>query len=113
MGERFRLLPRKGTDMITYRMADILPLLGLPEPPQYRRDYYIACPNCDNEQGKHLNIHLEKDVFRCPRCDSKGGVFDLYALFTAVVKMLRAAGFACAGDAYHRTSAIGTEQRPT
>jgi len=70
--------------MITYRMADILPLLGLPEPPQYRRDYYVPCPNCDNEQGKHLNIHLEKDVFRCPRCDSKGGVFDLYALFTGL-----------------------------
>jgi len=70
--------------MITYRMADILPLLGLPEPPQYRRDYYVPCPNCDTEQGKHLNIHLEKDVFRCPRCDSKGGVFDLYALFTGL-----------------------------
>ncbi|MCL2106958.1 MAG: DUF3854 domain-containing protein [Oscillospiraceae bacterium] len=70
--------------MITYRMADILPLLGLPEPPQYRRDYYVPCPRCDSEQGKHLNIHLEKDVFRCPRCGIQGGVFDLYALYTDI-----------------------------
>jgi len=70
--------------MITYRMADILPLLGLPEPQQYRRDYYVPCPCCDQEQGKHLNIHLEKDVFRCPRCGIQGGVFDLYALYADV-----------------------------
>lgn len=70
--------------MITYRMADILPLIGLPDPPQYRRDYYVPCPCCDHEQSKHLNIHLEKDVFRCPRCGIHGGVFDLYALFTGV-----------------------------
>ena len=70
--------------MITYRMSDVLPLLGLPDPPQLRRDYYIPCPRCDDEQGKHLNIHLEKDVFRCPRCGIKGGVFDLYALFTDI-----------------------------
>jgi len=70
--------------MITYRMADVLPLVGLPDPPQFRRDYYVSCPRCDNEQGKHLNIHLEKDVFRCARCDIKGGVFDLYALITDI-----------------------------
>lgn len=70
--------------MITYRMADVLPLLDLPAPPLYRRDYYVPCPRCDNEKGTHLNIHLEKDVFRCPRCGVQGGVFDLYALYTGV-----------------------------
>jgi len=68
---------------LIYSMADIIPLLCLPDP-QDRRDYYVPCPNCDNEQGKHLNIHLEKDVFRCPRCGVQGGVFDLYALFSGL-----------------------------
>jgi len=70
--------------MHTYRMLDILPLLGLPDPPQRRTDYYVPCPACDRGRDKHLNINLEKDVFRCPRCGIQGGVFDLYTYFTGI-----------------------------
>ncbi len=67
------------------RMSDVLPLLGLPEPRDGRRSYNIPCPCCDdNPRKKHLNINLEKDVFRCPRCSFSGGIFDLYAHYTGI-----------------------------
>ena len=31
-----------------------------------------------------MNINLEKDVFRCPRCGFSGGMFDLYAFYSGV-----------------------------
>jgi len=68
--------------MNKYTMRDILPLLGLPSPKPERSDYNVPCPCCDSGRGKHLNIHLVKNVFRCPRCDFSGGVFDLYAHMT-------------------------------
>lgn len=47
------------------RMMDIIPLIGLPEPKYGRASYNVPCPCCDdNPKKKHLNIHLEKDVFR-------------------------------------------------
>lgn len=70
--------------MKTYHMADILPLLRLPYPPNGRSSYYVPCPCCDSGRHKHLNINLVKDVFRCPRCGFYGGVFDLYAHYTGV-----------------------------
>ena len=69
---------------LKYTMMDIISLLDLPGPPQHRLDYYIPCPRCDHGRDKHLNIDLGKDVYRCPRCGIKGGVFDLYALYTGV-----------------------------
>lgn len=69
--------------MNIFHIHDVVSVLGLPSAPYGRSDYYIPCPVCDNEKGgKHLNINLKKDVFRCPRCDVSGGMFDLYALFT-------------------------------
>jgi len=66
-------------------MVDIIPLLGLPEPQPGRRSYNIPCPCCDdNPRKKHLNISLEKDVFRCPRCGFSGGIFDLYAHYAGI-----------------------------
>lgn len=67
------------------RMSDVLPLLGLSEPRDGRRSFYISCPCCDdNPRKKHLNINLEKDVFRCPRCSFSGGIFDLYAHYMGI-----------------------------
>ena len=67
------------------RMMDIIPLIGLPEPKYGRASYNVPCPCCDdNPKKKHLNIHLEKDVFRCPRCGFAGGVFDLYAHYAGI-----------------------------
>lgn len=66
-------------------MADVLPLLNLPGPSNGQRSYYITCPCCDdNPRKRHLNISLEKDVFRCPRCGFSGGIFDLYAYYTGI-----------------------------
>ena len=71
--------------MEKYRMADVIPLLPIPGPPQGRSAYYMPCPHCDRDsrkRDKHLNINLAKDVFRCARCGWNGGIFDLYAYYT-------------------------------
>lgn len=71
--------------MELYHMADVIPLLGIPEPPYGRSSYYVTCPCCDTDpRKKHLNINLQKDVFRCPRCGASGGIFDLYSICTGV-----------------------------
>ena len=67
------------------RMTDIIPLIDIPEPKYGQASYNVPCPCCDeNPRKKHLNIHLEKDVFRCPRCGFSGGVFDLYAYYAGI-----------------------------
>ena len=64
-------------------MTDVIPLIGLPYPPSGRASYYVSCPCCDTKPNKrHLNINLQRDVFRCPRCGVSGGIFDLYSLYT-------------------------------
>ena len=71
--------------MDIFRMAEVIPLLPLPGPPQGRSAYYVPCPKCDRSgrrSDKHLNINLSKDVFRCARCGWYGGIFDLYAFYT-------------------------------
>lgn len=66
-------------------MADIIPLIGLPEPNDGQSAYKVPCPCCDeNSQKKHLNINFEKNVFRCPRCGFSGGIFDLYAFYAGI-----------------------------
>lgn len=71
--------------MELFHMADIIPLIGIPYPPSGRSNYNIPCPCCDdNPRKKHLNINLQKDVFRCPRCGFSGGVFDLYAYYAGI-----------------------------
>ena len=41
--------------MELYHMADVIPLLGIPEPPYGRSSYYINCPCCDTDpRKKHM-----------------------------------------------------------
>ena len=66
-------------------MTDIIPLIGLPDTPSGQNAYNVACPCCDEgDIKKHLNINLEKNVFRCPRCGFSGGIFDLYAFYAGI-----------------------------
>lgn len=71
--------------MELFHMVDVIPLLGLPTPPAGKSSYNIPCPCCeDKPKGRHLNINLRKDVFRCPRCGFAGGVLDLYAFYAKI-----------------------------
>lgn len=71
--------------MVEIHITDIIPLIGIPDPPNGRPVYNISCPCCDdNSRKKHLNINLNKDVFCCPRCHFSGGVFDLYSHYSGV-----------------------------
>lgn len=73
--------------MLEIHIADIIPLIGIPGPTNGKSAYNISCPCCDeNPRKKHLNINLQKDVFRCPRCGFSGGVFDLYAYYTGTMR---------------------------
>jgi len=71
--------------METLHMQDVICLLGLPAPPAGKSSYYIPCPCCDDKpKSRHLNINLQKNVFRCPRCGFSGGVLDLYAFYAKI-----------------------------
>jgi len=68
-------------------IMDVIDLLGLPGPSGGKISYYIRCPMCDTKRNaRHLNINLEKNTFRCPRCDVNGGVLDFYSLFSGVLR---------------------------
>lgn len=66
------------------KMLDLVEMLSLPTPPQSRDSYYINCPFCDFGNGRHMNINFRKDVFRCAKCGTGGGVLDLYSAMTGV-----------------------------
>ena len=68
-----------------YSMSHACHLLGIPVP-NGRRDFCIPCPCCDDEatRTKRLNINIEKNVFRCPKCNEQGGVLEFYSFMTGV-----------------------------
>lgn len=71
--------------MELFHMVDVIPLLGLPTPPAGKNSFNLPCPCCDDKpKGRHLNINLQKNVFRCPRCGFSGGVLDLYAFYAKI-----------------------------
>ena len=51
-----------------YGILDVVQVLHL----RKRRGNYYDCPFCGETHGK-LNINVEKNVFRCNRCDASGG----------------------------------------
>ena len=55
-----------------YGILDVVQVLHL----RKRRGNYYDCPFCGETHGK-LNINVEKNVFRCNRCDASGGMLKL------------------------------------
>ena len=97
--------------METLHMQDVIRLLGLPVPPAGKSSYYIPCPCCDDKpKSRHLNINLQKNVFRCPRCGFSGGVLDMYAVFAGVPR--GEAYKALAGKRTFRAPAPREEKKP-
>lgn len=37
----------------------------------------VNCPFCGETKGK-MNVNLQKNVFRCNRCDASGGMLELH-----------------------------------
>ena len=72
--------------MEMFHITDVISVLGLPYPALGQTSYYVPCPCCDDgrSHSKHLNINIKKEVFRGPRCNVSGGIFDLYALYKGV-----------------------------
>lgn len=71
---------------MSIQIIDAIDKLGLPSPPPNRRSYNIECPNCDfgsssRKNSKHLNINLDKNAWRCPRCKEGGYVFELVMFY--------------------------------
>lgn len=72
--------------MSNISIIDAIDKLGLPSPPPNKRSYNIPCPDCDygsskRKNGKHLNINLEKNAWRCPRCEEGGYAYELIMFF--------------------------------
>ncbi|MCH5191891.1 MAG: DUF3854 domain-containing protein [Oscillospiraceae bacterium] len=72
--------------MSNVSIYDAIDKLCLPQPPSNKRNYNIPCPNCDygsssRKKGKHLNINLEKNAWRCPRCENGGYTYELVMFF--------------------------------
>ena len=97
--------------MVEIHITDIIPLIGIPEPPRGKPVYNIPCPCCDDDPyKKHLNINLLKDVFCCPRCRFSGGVFDLYSYYSGVDRkyarrdLMKRLGLKDSGSTYEGSS---------
>lgn len=47
--------------------------------PKYKTDseIYFNCPICGDDKKAHLCVDLRKQVWRCPRCGTGGGIIDL------------------------------------
>ena len=59
-------------------IADVVDLVGIKVIRNNGRQMDCRCPFCDDRKA-HLNIRLDKNVFRCNRCGRGGGVLHLYS----------------------------------
>lgn len=68
-----------------YDIRDVVRILNLRIRHKNSASYDADCPFCGDTKGK-LNINISKNVFRCNRCDTSGGMLDLYAKLYGVSK---------------------------
>ncbi len=59
-------------------IEDVVKLVGIHVVRNTGTQLHCRCPFC-NDTKAHLNVKLEKNVFRCNRCGKGGGVLHLYA----------------------------------
>lgn len=70
---------------LPYTIADVLNLCGIDYSVRgSRTNTYVDCPFCGTK--RKMNINFKDDVFRCPKCNTGGGMLDLYSLITGVPK---------------------------
>lgn len=60
-----------------YDITDVVYLLQLRVRHKNSSSMDVNCPFCGETKGK-MNINLQKNVFRCNRCDASGGMLELY-----------------------------------
>ena len=71
---------------IPFSIEQVAELLQLQVKRRTAYQAYVNCPFCVGSDGEadkngHLNINFVKNVFRCNRCNSQGGMLDLYSLY--------------------------------
>lgn len=59
-------------------IEQVIDLVGIQVIRNTGTQLHCRCPFCDDRKA-HLNVRLNKDVFRCNRCGKGGGVLHLYA----------------------------------
>ena len=60
-----------------YDITDVVHLLQLRVRHKNSSSMDVNCPFCGETKGK-MNVNLQKNVFRCNRCDASGGMLELY-----------------------------------
>lgn len=67
----------------SYDITDVVHLLQLRVRHKNSSSMDVNCPFCGETKGK-MNVNLQKNVFRCNRCDASGGMLELYGRLHAV-----------------------------
>ena len=60
----------------SYDITDVVHLLQLRVRHKNSSSMDVNCPFCGETKGK-MNVNLQKNVFRCNRCDASGGMLNL------------------------------------
>lgn len=61
----------------SYDITDVVHLLQLRVRHKNSSSMDVNCPFCGETKGK-MNVNLQKNVFRCNRCDASGGMLELH-----------------------------------
>lgn len=73
-------MPYKKHDF-PFCIMDVVELLGIQIKKTTSVCLYTVCPFCDDTSG-HLRIDLLRDYYNCPRCNTGGGMLNLYSRLT-------------------------------
>gem|GEM_PF-2441649 len=85
-----------------FDIMDVVSLLNLRVRRRQSDSIYTDCPICGDNRGK-MNIHIEKNIFRCNYCGESGGMLALYGKTRSIGN----------SDAYHEIcDAMQTGNRP-